>query len=133
MKPNSATTRAGPDLESPMFQWATDLFPICRSLTGDGVRQTLGYLCDLLPDLNVHQVPSGTRAFDWTVPDEWNIRGAYIEDEHGNRVVDFDSSNLHVVGYSEPVDAWMDLDALQQHLFFVARPAERNSLRYLLL
>ena len=117
MKPNSATTRAGPDLESPIFQWATDLFPICRSLTGDGVRQTLGYLCDLLPDLTVHQVPSGTRAFDWTVPDEWNIRGAYIEDEHGNRVVDFDSSNLHVVGYSEPVDAWMDLDALQQHLF----------------
>jgi Uncharacterized protein conserved in bacteria with an aminopeptidase-like domain len=99
-----------------MHRWATDLFPICRSITGNGVRETLAYVRKILPDLAVHEVPTGTPAFDWTVPDEWNIDGAYIEDEAGRRVVDFADNNLHVVGYSTPVDEWMTLSELQPHL-----------------
>ena len=99
-----------------MHGWAKDLFPICRSLTGNGVRETLSYISRIVPSLTVHEVPSGTQAFDWTVPDEWNIRGAYIEDEYGNRLVDFARNNLHVVGYSTPVDEWMTLAELQPHL-----------------
>lgn len=99
-----------------MHGWATHLFPICRSITGNGVRQTLGYLGKLMPGLTVHEVPSGTKAFDWTVPDEWNVRSAYIEDESGRKIVDFARHNLHLVGYSEPVDEWVTLEQLQPHL-----------------
>ncbi len=99
-----------------MHSWARDLFPICRSLTGNGVRETLSYLSRIIPSMTVHEVPSGTQAFDWTVPNEWNIRGAFIEDENGNRIIDFARNNLHVVGYSTPVDQWMTLAELQPHL-----------------
>jgi aminopeptidase-like protein len=99
-----------------MHSWARDLFPINRSLTGNGVRETLAYIKRLVPELTVHEVPSGTQAFDWTVPDEWNVRRAFIEDEHGNRIVDFARNNLHLMGYSTPVDEWMTLAELQPHL-----------------
>jgi aminopeptidase-like protein len=100
-----------------MHQWATDLFPIARSLTGPGVRQTLAYLQKLVPELTVQSVPSGTKAFDWTVPPEWTIRDAFIADEAGERVVDFRKSNLHVLGYSQPIEGWFSREELDKHLY----------------
>lgn len=102
---------------SEMYQWAEDLFTIPRSITGDGVRETLSYIQNIVPQLQIHEVPSGTEAFDWTVPPEWNIEDAYVSDQEGNRVIDFRENTLHVMGYSTPVDAEMTLDELQPHLY----------------
>jgi aminopeptidase-like protein len=94
----------------------TELYPFCRSWTGDGVRETLKTISRLIP-LQVHEVPTGTRVFDWTVPQEWNISDGYIKDEKGERVVDFKQSNLHVWGYSVPVRGKMRLSELRSHLY----------------
>ncbi len=98
-----------------MYQLACELYPICRSITGDGVRTTLARVKQLVP-LTVHEVPSGTDVFDWTVPEEWNIRDAYIKNKAGERIVDFNRSNLHVVGYSVPVHEVMALKELKRHI-----------------
>ncbi|MFI7228432.1 DUF4910 domain-containing protein [Nonomuraea angiospora] len=91
------------------------LYPLCRSITGDGLRRTLEIIGESIP-LEITQVPTGTKVLDWTIPREWNIRDAYIKDAAGHRVVDFQDSNLHVVGYSVPVEATMSLEELRGHL-----------------
>jgi aminopeptidase-like protein len=98
-----------------MHALARRLFPLCRSITGNGVRQTLAIVGEHVP-LEIREVPSGRRVFDWTVPDEWNIRDAYVKDSSGRRVIDFRSSNLHVVNYSAPVNRTVDLEELRRHL-----------------
>jgi len=101
-----------------LYDLACSLWPICRSITGAGFRESLSLINAELNDLIVmHAVPSGYKAFDWVVPDEWNIRDGWIEDENGHRLVDFKKNNLHVVGYSERVDVWLDFDSLDEHLY----------------
>lgn len=99
-----------------MYQLAKELFPLDRSLTGDGVRRTLEIIRRELPGLTVHEVPSGTKVFDWTVPKEWAIRQAYIEDANGKRILDYKDLNLHVMGYSVPTDRWVDLEELKKYI-----------------
>lgn len=107
---------------------AKRLFPINRSITGHGVRQTLAVLGEQLPGLQIHEVPSGTQVLDWTVPDEWNVRAAYLEDPSGRRVIDFADCNVHLVGYSTPVDVRLPLAELQEHLH--SDPEHRDAIPY---
>ncbi|BCA54132.1 peptidase M28 [Nitrospira sp. KM1] len=99
-----------------MHQFAGELYPICRSITGDGVRETLRLLQKRIP-LTINEVPTGTPIFDWTVPVEWNISDAYIKNVKGERIVDFKKSNLHILNYSAPIRARMSLAELRPHLF----------------
>jgi aminopeptidase-like protein len=91
------------------------LYPICRSITGDGFRKTLNIIYEYVP-LEVYEVATGTKVFDWLVPKEWNIKDAYVKNSKGNRVIDFKESNLHVVSYSVPVHKKMSLSQLEKHL-----------------
>ena len=99
-----------------MHSLAAELYPICRSLTGNGVRATLRRLAREVP-LELHEVPSGTQVFDWTIPEEWNIREAWIKAPDGREVVNFANHNLHVVGYSTPVREKISLTDLRPRLF----------------
>ena len=101
---------------SEMHKLMSELFPICRSLTGPGVRQTLQILQRYMP-LAVHEIPTGTKVFDWTIPKEWAIRDAYIIDPSGRKIIDFQQNNLHVVSYSSPVDLVLSRVELDQHLY----------------
>ena len=102
-----------------IYSLIRELYPICRSITGEGFRQTLGRVRKEIP-LEVHEVPSGTQVFDWTVPKEWNIRDAYVKNSRGERIIDFKSHNLHVVNYSVPVHRKMALAELRVHLHTLA-------------
>ncbi|MGE5057521.1 MAG: DUF4910 domain-containing protein [Acidobacteriota bacterium] len=106
------------DLGEQIHQFAADLYPICRSITGDGVRRTLTAIQTRVP-LKVFEVPTGADVFDWTIPQEWNIRDAYIKNARGERIVDFQKCNLHVLNYSVPVHERMPLRKLRDHLFTI--------------
>lgn len=112
-----------------IYNLATRLWPFNRSLTGDGVRETLRLIQQQLSDLTIHEIPSGTPVFDWVVPDEWNVREAWIEDSEGHRVVDFANHNLHLVGYSIPVDRTLSLDELQEYLHSL--PEQPDAIPYI--
>jgi aminopeptidase-like protein len=107
------------DLGIEMHELCKRLFPLNRSITGSGVRETLTIIKEYLPDLRIEEIPSGTRAFDWIIPREWNVREAYVTDPNGRRILDFRENNLHLVGYSIPVDATLSLEDLQPHLHSV--------------
>lgn len=106
-----------------MWDFAESIFPFCRSITGDGVRKTLKAISEYISQdggqksLSLYEVPSGTKVFDWTVPKEWKVREAYIENDSGQRIVDIKENNLHVMGYSIPVDRWVTLEELKRYIF----------------
>jgi aminopeptidase-like protein/aminoglycoside N3'-acetyltransferase len=117
-----------PNLGLQMHELCQELFPICRSITGDGFRQSLAIISEHLPNLKTVEVPTGTKCFDWEVPKEWNIQDAYIIAPNGRKICDFKQSNLHVVGYSTPVDKKITLDELQKHLYSL--PDQPNAIPY---
>jgi aminopeptidase-like protein len=106
-----------------LHRFAADLYPICRSITGDGIRQTLAMIQERIP-LRIHEVPTGTSVFDWHVPKEWNIRDAYIKGPDGERIVDFQRCSLHVMSYSTPVRATLPLHEIRPHLFTIPEHPE---------
>ena len=99
-----------------MYSTMTELYPICRSITGEGVRQTLSIIQRTIP-INISKIPTGTKVFDWEIPLEWNIKDAYVKDPGGKKIIDFKKSNLHVLGYSEPINKKISLDELKEHIF----------------
>jgi len=104
-----------PELGSRLHAFVAELFPICSSITGNGLREILRRIGQRIP-LQIHEVPTGTQVFDWTIPREWNIRDAYVRNSRGEKVIDFKNSNLHVVNYSIPVKAKLSLSQLKDHL-----------------
>ena len=116
-----------------IYNLAKQLFPYCRSITGQGVRDTLQDLSmyikrDTNLELVVHSIPSGTRAFDWVIPKEWTIREAYIEDENGDHIIDMQQNNLHIMGYSIPMDQWLSLDELKKYIY--TQPEQPDAIPY---
>lgn len=112
-----------------IHNFAKKLWPINRSITGDGVRETLSIIKEEIPELSIHEVPSGTSVFDWIVPKEWRVNAAYIISPSGKKICDFDSNNLHLVGYSVPVDKTITLEELQLHLHSI--PDQPDAIPYI--
>lgn len=100
-----------------LYDLATRLFPICRSITGDGFRLSLEMIREQVPEMQVFEVPTGTQVFDWTIPREWNIRGGWIRNKQGETIIDFRNSNLHVLGYSVPIHQTVSREELLEHVY----------------
>ncbi len=112
----------------PMIKWAKDLYPICRSITGKGTEETLKYFKKLNPEFKIINFKSGSRVFDWKIPKEWNIKNSYIQHESGKKYAEFKKSNLHVVGYSTPINKWMSKKKLLENIF--TQKDQPNSIPY---
>ena len=112
-----------------IHRFAKELWPINRSITGDGTRETLSKIALHLPRLKIISVPSETKVFDWTIPHEWKINDAYIICPNGDKICDFNKNNLHVVGYSSPIDKTMSLQELQKNLYSL--PDQPNAIPYI--
>ena len=111
-----------------MYKWAKAIFPICRSITGQGVRDTLHYIKKILPNLKICSVPTGTKVFDWKIPQEWNIKDAYIKNSKGKKIIDFKKNNLHVVSYSTPIHKKIKLNELKPYLYSL--PSQPKAIPY---
>ncbi len=102
-----------------MYKWARDIYPIYRSLTGEGVRKTLKYLKKINPSLNIKAIPSGKKVYGWKVPLEWEVKSAYIKNRRGKKIIDFKKNNLHLISYSVPIKKKIKLKDLKKNLFFL--------------
>ena len=111
-----------------MHNWIKDLYPFNRSLTGEGNRKTLRYIKKIIPQLSIKKVRSGTKCFDWKVPAEWNISEGYIENQNNKKIIDFKNNNLHVIGYSKPIDKWINFNELNEHLYSL--PKMKDAIPY---
>ena len=105
-----------PEIGTEMYDIMVKLYPICRSITGDGVRKTLDIISEQIP-LEKHEIPTGTEVFDWTIPKEWNRKDAYVKKSNGEKIINFQKSNLHILNYSVPVHKTVSLSELKDHLF----------------
>ena len=105
------------------------LFPITRSLTGDGVKKTLNIIQKEFPKLKIKKLKSGTKVFDWNIPEEWNVRDAYIIDKYNNKIIDFKKNNLHLVGYSIPINKNITKRELFKNLNFLRN--QPNAIPYI--
>jgi aminopeptidase-like protein len=112
-----------------IYKFAEELWPINRSITGEGVRETLGRISKHLPSLEIKSVPSGTQVFDWIVPKEWHVKEAYIITPNGKKICDFSKNNLHLIGYSVPYNGVLNLHELKKHLYTL--PDQPNAIPYL--
>ena len=112
-----------------IHNFAKDLWPINRSITGYGLRETLNQIKNHLPEMKIKSIPSGTKVFDWEVPNEWNVRKAYIVTPSGQKICDFSKNNLHLLGYSIPFEGHLSLEKLKKHLFYL--PEQPNAIPYI--
>ncbi len=116
-----------PDKGQDMYNWVRDLFPINRSITGEGVRETLNYLKKIVP-LKIKSVPTGYKAYDWTVPNEWKVKEAFIKDDKNKKIIDFKNNNLHLVSYSTAFNKTLTFKELKNHLYTL--PKQPNAIPY---
>ena len=112
-----------------IHRFANELWPINRSITGDGIRETLAQIKKIIPSLKIHSVPSGTSVFDWNIPKEWKVNDAYIITPNGEKICDFSDNNLHLLGYSVPFRGKLSLVKLKEHLYTL--PDKPNAIPYI--